>query len=116
MRADEVNHRHSQPAKLLCQPEMNLGEVDEHCHIWPSRANGSLELAELTINTRQMEDHLSESHDGHVFGADDAVDAGRLHARAAHTEQFHCFTFWSKAARQRRGEQRTVVLAARFPR
>ena len=50
-------------------------------------ADGVLEAAEFAIDAGQMADHLGDAHDGHVFSADDAFEAGGGHARAAHAEE-----------------------------
>ena len=55
LRADEVNHGNAEPVKAPGQAEMDFGEVDEHGDGWPALADGSLELAELAIDARQME-------------------------------------------------------------
>ena len=87
--------------ELLRQPEMDLGEVNEHGHIGPALADGPLELSELAVDARQMTHHLSEAHDRHVFRADDALDSGGLHARPAHPEELRSFSFWSEILRER---------------
>ncbi len=99
LRADEVDDGNAEAVELAGEAEVDFGEVDEHGDGGPARADGALELAELAIDARQMAHDFREAHDGHVFSADDAFDAGSRHARAAHAEQFRCFSFWSKFCR-----------------
>jgi hypothetical protein len=63
-----------------------------------------------------MKNDFGESHDGHIFSADDAIDSGSGHSPAAHSEELRFLTFLSKFAGERRGEKSAVVLAAGFAR
>jgi hypothetical protein len=54
---------------------VNLREVDEHGHAGAAVADGLLQLAELAPDARQVADDLGQPHDGHLFGADDALQA-----------------------------------------
>jgi hypothetical protein len=61
-----------------------------------------------------MQDYFGESHDGHVFRTDDALDAGCGHARATHSEKLGFLTISSEFMGERGGKKSTVVFAAGF--
>ena len=76
---------------------MDFGEVDEDGDVGPAGADGSLELAEFAIDAGQVADDFGEAHDGHVFRADDALEAGGGHARTAHAAQLRRgLTVWRR--------------------
>jgi len=91
---------------------MNLGKIDEDGHAGPACADGLLEAAELAVDARQVANDLGEPHDGHLLGADDALEARRGHALAAHAEETCRLGGDGKARFECRDYQRAVVLAA----
>src|SRR5580698_4036619 len=115
LRADKVNDGDAEAMQLFGEAEMNLRKVDEHGHGGPALSDGTLELAELTIDARKMAHDFREAHDRHVFRADHDLDSGGGHARAAHAP-LRGFTSWSRAVGERTGQQRPVELAAGFTR
>ena len=112
--ADEVDDGNAEAVEFFGEAEVDFGEVDEDGDGGAAGADGALELAELAVDAGKMQDHFGQAHDGHVFSADDAIDAGGGHARAAHAPQLRCFGFWREAVGERRGEEGAVVLAAGF--
>ena len=79
--------------KQFGKTEMNLGEVDKDGDGRSPRANRPLELLEFTVDARQVQHNFSESHHSHVFRADDALDARRSHALAAHPNELRSLTY-----------------------
>jgi hypothetical protein len=77
-------------------------------------ADGALELAEFSVDAGKVQDDFREAHDGHIFGADDELDAGGCHAWTTHSPQLRCFALWSKLLLDGGGKQGAVVLAAGF--
>ena len=114
LRADEVDHRNAEAIEHLGEAEMNFRKVDEHGDGGAAGVDGALKLTELAIDARQVAHDLGESHDRHVFRADDDLDTGGGHAWAAHAEDLGCFAFLGEAALKRRGQQRSIKLAAGF--
>jgi hypothetical protein len=91
------------------QLEVDVGEVDEDGDVWLAGADGLAELVELAVDAGEMADDFGDAHDGHVFRADDAIEAGGDHAIAAHAEEG---AVWPVAASLLQGfnEERAVVL------
>ena len=85
--ADEEDDGDAEAVELLGQLEVDVGEIDEDGDIGAAGADGGFELAEFAIDAGQVADDFSDAHDGHVFRADDAVEAGGDHALAAHAEE-----------------------------
>src|SRR5580698_297234 len=110
LRTDEENYRHAEAVELFGEPEVDLGEVGEDGCVRPTLADGPLELAEFAVDAWQVAHDFGESHDGHVFRADDAFEAGGCHALAAHAVEL---SVWKPAAKSR-NQQRAVVFAAGF--
>ena len=112
LRADEVDDGNAEAVELFGQAEVDFGEVDEHGDAgWPL-PDGLLEFFELAVDAGQMEDDLGEAHDGHVFGADDALQAGGSHARAAHAEEGGCPAGGGELPLKRVDQQGAILLAA----
>jgi hypothetical protein len=102
LRADEVDDGNAEAVEFAGEAEVDFGEVDEDGDGGGMGADGALELAELAVDARKMQDHFGEAHDGHVFSADDATDAGGGHAWAAHSPQLRCLGFWREFVGERR--------------
>jgi len=98
--------------QLFGQAEVDFGKVDEHGDTGTARADRLFELAKLAVDARQMADDLGEAHDGHLFGADDAIEARCGHALAAHAEELRRLASGGKLLFERGNYERAVVLAA----
>lgn len=72
---------------MFGEPEVDIGEVDEHGDIGPLALDGADQLAVLAIDERRVAQHLGDAHVRDIFGADDALLTGRLHLRAAETRE-----------------------------
>src|SRR6516165_2844272 len=87
LRAHKVDDRDAERMEFAGKAKVDVGEVDEDGDVWPAVADGLAQLAELAVDARQVQDHFRDAHDGHVFRANDAVEAGSNHARPAHAEE-----------------------------
>ncbi len=77
LRADEEEDRDAEAVQFFGELEVDVGEVDEDGDVGAAVADGALELAEFAVDAGQVADDFGDAHDGHVFGADDAVEARR---------------------------------------
>ncbi len=100
--------------ELLRQPEVNFRKVNENGDRRPPVADGALQLAELPIDARQMQHHFRQAHHGHVFGADNALNPGCGHTRAAHANELNRFALRRKLSPDRSSQQGAIVLATGF--
>jgi hypothetical protein len=70
--------------QLFGELEVDVGEIDQDGEGGAALLDGMFEAAEFAVDAGQVADDLGDAHDGHVFRADDAVEAGGGHALAAH--------------------------------
>ena len=68
---------------MLCETEVDVGEVDEDSDVGAVALDGGDELAVAGVDVGDMAEDFGDAHDGDVFGSDDAGLAGLLHVRAA---------------------------------
>ena len=73
--------------ELFCQLEVDVGEIDEDGESRVVGSDGVLEAPEFAVDARQVADDFGDSHDGHVFGPDDGLEAGGDHARTPHPNE-----------------------------
>ena len=93
---------------------MDVGEVDEDGDVWLAGADGLAELVELGVDAGEMADDFGDAHDGHVFRADDAIEAGGDHAISAHAEEICGLAGVCELALEGLNEECAVVFAAGF--
>ena len=62
--------------KVAGEAEVDVGEVDEDGDGGAVAADGAHEAAVAGVDARDVAEDLGDAHDGDVFGADDAVEAG----------------------------------------
>ncbi len=113
LRADEEDDRDVQAVEFSGKGEIHVGEVDEHGGVGPGlAAKTSFELAILAVNAGHVADNFGDSHYRHVFGPNDAIQAGRLHALAAQPKERRV----RREGADRMDQERAVMLSARLAR
>ena len=89
LRADVINHGNTTPVQFAGQPQIPVGEVNQHGHVRAAAVHLIQQPMEAAVEGWQVAEDLEESDDGNVLGLHQQLASGGLHALAAHAVAFH---------------------------
>ena len=89
LRADVINHGNTAPVQFAGQPQIPVGEVNQHGHVRAAAVHLIQQPMEAAVEGWQVAEDLEESDDGNVLGLHQQLASGGLHALAAHAVAFH---------------------------